>query len=199
MVRVGLTGGIASGKSTVSELLASHGAFIVDADAISRQSTAAGGAAIDAIRKEFGPACISPEGALDRRLMRELVFSDPSARHRLEAIVHPIVAQETNRLSQVALAQDRVCIVYDVPLLIESAHWRARVDSICVIDCEVGVQIKRGCRRDGLDRLTIEKIIASQTPRQSRLRAADIVLCNTSLSLEKLASEVGEIAHVFGL
>lgn len=199
VTRLGLTGGIGSGKSTVAGLLAGHGAALIDADAISRQATAAGGAAIDAIRLSFGPEFITDKGALDRERMRMLIFSDPTARQRLEQIVHPLVGQETRRQAQVAVDGGHSCIVFDIPLLVESAHWRAQLDQVLVIDCGPKTQIERVMRRSGLSRGEVENIIAQQAGRHLRLHAADHVICNDGLSLPELARLVGLLASRFGL
>lgn len=199
LLRIGLTGGIGSGKSTVAALLADHGAAVIDADAISRQATAAGGAAIEPIRRAFGADFITPAGALDRKRMREQAFADPQARRRLEAIVHPLVAEETQRQTELALAAGARCVVFDVPLLVESAHWRGRVHQVLVVDCTVQTQIERTMRRSGLSREAVEGIIAAQTARGRRLRAADLVVFNDGLSLDALAGEVRQVARRFGL
>lgn len=199
VLRIGLTGGIGSGKSTVAAMLAGHGAAVIDADAISRQTTAAGGSAIDALRLAFGPEFITPEGALDRIRMRELVFAQPEARRRLEAIVHPLVGQETSRQAQAAHAAGHRCIVFDVPLLAESAHWRQRVDRVLVVDCTPQVQVARTMQRSGLTQAAVEGIMASQSSREARLRVADLVIFNDTLSLSELAVEVRQIALRFGL
>ena len=126
--RIGLTGGIGSGKSTVARLLVDSGAILVDADAISRQLTAPGGAALQEIARQFGDDVITADGAMDRDRMRQLAFNDPSARQRLEAIIHPLVGQEATRQSAQAVkaAKGSACIVFDVPLLVESGRWRNR-------------------------------------------------------------------------
>lgn len=196
---VGLTGGIGSGKSTVAAMLARHGAAVIDADAISRQTTAAGGTAIAAIRQAFGPEFITPDGALDRDRMRERVFRDPGARRQLEHIVHPLVGLETARQTQAAIAAGRRCIVFDVPLLVESGHWRPRLDQVLVVDCRPEVQVERTMQRSGLARDAVMDILANQASREARLRAADIVLCNDGLSLQELALEVEQMAGRFGL
>jgi len=198
-IRLGLTGGIGSGKSTVAAMLARHGAAVIDADAISRQATAAGGTAIAAIRHAFGPECITSDGALDRDRMRERVFRDPDARRQLEHIIHPLVGLETARQTQAAVSAGRRCIVFDVPLLVESGHWRARLDQVLVVDCRPELQIERTMQRNGLTREAVMDILASQTSRGVRLQAADVVLCNDGLSLHELAQEVQEIAGRFGL
>lgn len=199
VIRLGLTGGIGSGKSTVAAMLARHGAAVIDADALSRQTTAAGGTAIAAIRQAFGPEFITPDGALDRDRMRERVFRDPGARRQLEHIVHPLVGLETAHQTQAAIAAGRRCLVFDVPLLVESGHWRPRLDQVLVVDCRPEVQVERTMQRSNLARDAVMDILASQASREARLRAADIVLCNDGLSLHELALEVEQIAGRFGL
>ena len=199
MVRLGLTGGIGSGKTTVAGFFLAHGATLIDADAISRQATAAGGLAIPAIADSFGADYITPEGALDRVRMRQASFSDAQARSRLEAIIHPLVGQESARLEAESSASGARCIVFDIPLLVESRRWRQRVDQVLVVDCPQAVQIERVMARSALTRDEVDKIIASQAPRLERLRAADIVLFNAGISLEQVAAYVGQLAVRFGL
>jgi len=199
MLRLGLTGGIGSGKSTVAEMLRVHGATVIDADAISRGTTAAGGAAIAPIRAAFGAGFIAADGALDRGRMRDASFSDPLARKKLEAIVHPLVAQESERQQERALHDGARCIVFDIPLLAESSRWRHRLDRVLVVDCPPELQIARVHARSGLERDAVEKIIAVQATRVQRLRVADIVLFNGGDSLQALALELGRLAHRFGL
>jgi len=198
-LRLGLTGGIGSGKSTVAAFLRQHGATIIDADAISRSMTAAGGLAIGAIGREFGTAFITTNGALDRNAMRNLAYTDPDARKRLEAIIHPLVGQEAWRQASDAAERGMSCIVFDIPLLVESGYWRQKVDKVLVVDCTPEAQIERVMSRSELTREAVEKIIASQTRRENRLRAADWVIYNVGLSLERLAAEVGQIPLRFGL
>lgn len=198
-IRLGLTGGIGSGKSTVARMLASQGAAVIDADAISRQTTAAGGAAIPAIRQVFGPDCITAEGALDRQRMREIAFSDPAARRRLEQIVHPLVAQETQRQYADALLSDVPCVVFDIPLLVESGRWRGQLDHVLVVDCVPSTQVHRVMQRDGLPQLQVEYILANQASRIDRLRAADFVIMNEQLELSDLSDLVVGLARRFGL
>ncbi|MDP3701285.1 MAG: dephospho-CoA kinase [Hylemonella sp.] len=199
VTRLGLTGGIGSGKSTVASLLAERGAAIIDADAISRQSTAAGGQAIEAIRQTFGPEFIGPDGALDRERMRALAFRDPMARQRLEQIVHPLVGLETQQQAQTAITAGYRCIVFDIPLLVESAHWRARLDQVLVLDCRPETQIERVMARSGLGRDEVQRILAQQASRRLRLQAADHVICNDGISLPELTRLVGLLAGRFGL
>lgn len=200
VLRLGLTGGIGSGKSTVAGLLARHGAAVIDADAISRQTTAPGGAAIEAIRQVFGAELIGLDGALDREQMRTLAFSDASARQRLEQIIHPLVGLETQRQAEAATRAGTRCIVFDIPLLVESQQrWRARLDQVLVIDCSPETQITRVMLRSQLPRSEIERIMGQQVDRVHRLRAADHVICNDGPDLAELASLVAGSARLFGL
>lgn len=199
MRTLGLTGGIGSGKSTVAGMLEARGARVIDADALSRAATAAGGSAIPEIAAGFGTAFITPEGALDRERMRALVFHDPGARHRLEAIVHPLVSQASRRASEDARAQGIGLLVHDVPLLVESGRWVDRVERVLVVDCEHQTQVRRVMARSALDEATVRRIIASQASRAERRRAADFVLFNEKLSIEQLDVAVESIAHIMGL
>jgi dephospho-CoA kinase len=198
-LRVGLTGGIGSGKSTVLAMLAGLGAAAIDADAISRSTTGAGGAAIAEIERVFGAHFITAERALDRERMRSHAYADPEARRRLEAIIHPLVGAESARQVEAALAAAARCIVFDVPLLVESGRWRQQVDRVLVVDCSVETQVARVMQRSGLAGQEVRAIVAAQAPRAVRLAAADIVICNDALSLEQLAAEVKEAARSFGL
>jgi dephospho-CoA kinase len=197
--RIGLTGGIGSGKSTVAQMLAENGAFIVDADAISRQLTAVGGAAIAAIGKSFGKAFITPAGALDRDAMRLQVFSDPTAKLRLEAIVHPLVAAETTQQAGAAESKGARCIVFDVPLLVESGRWRQQLHQVLVVDCTEERQVSRVMARNGWTREAVQKILDAQASRRQRLAAADVCIYNESQSLAELASLARAAAARFGL
>ncbi|MBZ4209960.1 MAG: dephospho-CoA kinase [Rhodoferax sp.] len=198
-VRLGLTGGIGSGKSTVAGLLVGLGAGLVDADAISRQLTAVGGLAMSAIAATFGSDFVDASGALARDRMRQLVHTDASARIRLEAIIHPLVGQESRRQAALLAEQACPCIVFDVPLLVESAHWRGDLDHVLVVDCTTEKQIDRVMARNQLSRAEVEKIIASQASRRLRLAAADSVIFNVGLSLDELAVELQQISARFGL
>jgi dephospho-CoA kinase len=196
-LRVGLTGGIGSGKSTVAQVLTDCGAAVIDSDAISRLLTLPGGAAVEPIAKQFGPQFITPEGALDRDLMRQLVFADAGAKKQLESIVHPLVGEEAAR--QAARA-DSVCIVFDVPLLVESQRWRQRVDQVLVVDCTEATQISRVMARNGWTQEAVGRILASQASRDQRLAAADICIYNDApLSLAALTGTVRQLAQRFGL
>ena len=199
MVRLGLTGGIGSGKSTIATLFEQHGAILIDADAISRQVTAAGGKAIKPIADSLGTQFITSDGALDRTLMRQASFADKAVRAKLEAIIHPLVGEESARLASEAVRTNAQCVVFDIPLLVESRTWRQRVDQVLVVDCVAEVQIQRVMARNGVTRDDVMKIIASQATRLARLRAADLVIFNAGPSLEQIALEVQQIAQRFGL
>ena len=199
MLRLGLTGGIGSGKSTVAAMFLARGAVIIDADAISRTSTATAGAAIEAIRQTFGPEYVNADGALDRDRMRQATFSDPQVRARLEAIIHPLVREESERRESTAQADGAACVVFDIPLLVESGKWRRKLDAVLVVDCTIAVQTERVMARSGLARDAVVQIIASQASRAQRLAAADLVLFNAGISLVDLEARVGQAAQRFGL
>lgn len=178
-LRVGLTGGIGSGKTTVAAHLTALGIRVIDADQISRLSTAAGGSAIEPLRAAFGAACITPAGAMDRDVMRTLVFNEPAARTRLEGIIHPLVEHEITRQTAAAERAGAACVVLDIPLLIEHLdQWRARIDQVVVVDCEPETQLTRVAARDHLAPEQIRKILQAQASRAQRLAAADIVIEN---------------------
>jgi dephospho-CoA kinase len=186
-LRIGLTGGIGSGKSTVGQMLQARGAALIDADAIARSVTAAHGSAIPAIAQTFGPEFITPEGAMDRDRMRTHVFRHPPAKQALEAIIHPLVMQEAQRQAQEAIAKGHQTLVFDVPLLVESgARWRTQVDRVLVVDCLEETQIQRVMARNGLSREVIQSIIAAQATRAQKLAVADWVIDNENLNLEVL-------------
>jgi dephospho-CoA kinase len=198
--RMGLTGGIGSGKSTVAGMLARLGAAVIDADAISRSLTAPGGRAMEAIRRQFGEHMMAPDGAMNRQAMRERVFSDPQARQQLEAIIHPLVGQITHEQAQAAVQAGRRCLVHDVPLLVESgARWRMQLDRVWVIDCEPATQRERVVARSALPPDEVDRIMAQQATRAQRLACADLVIFNQGLSLEQLDTQVREAAQHFGL
>lgn len=194
MLRIGLTGGIGSGKSTVAGLLTQQGATLVDADAISRRLTEPGGAAIAALAAEFGPEIVDSSGALNRDRMRQLVFADTAAKRRLEAILHPMIGAETQRQAEVATTS---AIVFDVPLLVESAHWRGRVDRILIVDCEETTQVARVRERSGLSADAVRTIIAQQASRQRRRACADAIIYNDAISLADLTQHVGALWQIW--
>jgi dephospho-CoA kinase len=199
-VRLGLTGGIGSGKSTVATFMAQAGAAVMDADAISRSLTQAGGQAIPAILAEFGETLITPEGAMNRDAMRALVFANPQTKRQLEAIIHPLVAQALQAQTQAAIQAGKNCLVFDVPLLVESGErWRRQVDWVCVVDCQTNTQIQRVMARSQLARPEIEAIMAQQASRAQRLASADAVIYNDGLDLDQLQTAVHEMMARFGL
>lgn len=198
--RIGLTGGIGSGKSTVAGLWAGLGAAVIDADAISRGVTAPSGRAIEAIAQTFGSHMIGADGAMDRQAMRERVFTDPKAKRQLEQIIHPLVSQITTEQTQEAIAQGKRCLVFDVPLLVESgARWRRQVDRVLVIDCDEDTQCQRVIQRSGLSAVEIQRIIGLQATRAQRLACADAVIFNQDLDLSELEAQVTQVVADFGL
>jgi dephospho-CoA kinase len=161
--------------------------------------TASGGLAIEAIGLAFGPGYIGPDNALDRDKIRQLVFADPQARHRLEAIIHPLVHQQAQlQVQQLSLA-GRACTVFDIPLLIESSFWRSNLDKILVIDCTPETQIKRVAQRSQLAPSVIQQMIQAQVTRNIRLKGADLVIHNDGLTLDELALQVRQIHSYCGL
>ena len=199
MIRLGLTGGIGSGKSTAAQMLVSCGATLIDADAISRSATAAGGSAIAQLTAQFGQQAIDKHGALDRDAMRQRVFADPSSRLQLEAIIHPLVALESARQASKAQAEGCALLVFDVPLLVESKRWRQQLDQVLVIDCEEALQISRVTARSGWTADAVQKVIAQQASRSQRLAAADHVIYNQHLSLDELGEELRQLVGVLTL
>ena len=186
---VGVTGGIGSGKSTVAALFAALGAGVVDTDAISRQLTGPGGAAIPAIREKFGDDFITEDGSLSRTVMRERVFNHPPARKQLEAIMHGRI-QDAVMAALEAATEPYVLLV--VPLLIEVGSYRPILSRVLVVDCEEENQIKRASIRAGMTPTAVRAIMAAQTDRKTRLRVADDVIENTAdlASLETVVRQL---------
>jgi dephospho-CoA kinase len=184
---IGLTGGIGSGKSTVARCLVDCGARLVDTDAIARSLTLAGGAALPALAAAFGAELILPDGALDRERLREIVFVDQAAKARLEAILHPLIGAEAQRQAQGHGAHP---VVFDVPLLAESSHWRRRVERVLVVDCPESTQVERVMQRSGWTEDAVRRVIAQQAHRDARRAIADAVIFNEGLSLDALSAEV---------
>lgn len=201
--RIGLTGGIGSGKSTVAQIFQQLGAAVVDADAIARHLTAAGGAAIEAISLQLGNELIGPDGSMNRDAVRALVFRNPSVRLQLEAIIHPLISQETTRQDAAAVAAGRRCLVYDIPLLVESPRWRGRLDRVLVVDCLPSTQIDRVMAREVArpewTRSAVEQVMSAQASRAQRLSAADTCVYNDGVSPDGLKQIVGQLATGFGL
>jgi dephospho-CoA kinase len=190
-LKLGLTGGIGSGKSTVGNMLVGLGATLVDADAISRAMTQPGGAGIEPIREVFGDTFIDASGALDRARMREAIFTDPTAKRRLEAILHPLISAETTRQGQQASTE---VVVFDIPLLVEGGRWNKLLDRIIVVDCDVNTQVERVMQRSGWTREAVERVIKLQATRAQRLAIADYVILNEGVGLDELEADV---THAF--
>jgi dephospho-CoA kinase len=177
---IGLTGGIGSGKSSAAEIFAALGATVIDTDAIAHALSAPGGAAIAPIRATFGDAFLGADGALDRAKMRDLVFAEPGARKQLEAILHPLIRNESDRLAAAATGP---YVVLMIPLLVESggaqAPGRLRYQRIAVVDCPIETQIERVMARSKLPEAQVRAIIASQAGREQRRAAADDLIDNS--------------------
>lgn len=188
-VRVGLTGGIASGKSTVSAILAELGAVVIDADLIAREVVARGTPGLDAVVAEFGPQVLTADGDLDRPAMGALVFADPSARKRLEAIIHPLVHRRSAELE--AAAAPGAVVVHDIPLLVEVGR-ADQFDAVVVVDAPTEVQVRRMVEDRGWTREDAESRIAAQAPPEDRLAIATHVIDNTG-SLDALRQRVAEV------
>ena len=175
MIAIGLTGGIGSGKTTVAARLESLGASVVDTDEISRALTAAGGASIERLGAEFGARFIGADGALDRAAMRDLVFEDPLARSRLEAILHPAIRAATDQALARATGPYALIVV---PLLFETRGYVDRVARTCVVDCPEELQVARAAARSAIAAREVRAIMRAQWPRWRRLQAADDVVWN---------------------
>ncbi len=197
-MRIGLTGGIGSGKSTVAGFLREAGAAIVDTDAISRALTGPGGAAMPAIATQFGPEFVTAEGALDRDRMRTLAFSDTAAKRRLEAVLHPLITAQALAEADAADAARAPLVVFDVPLLVESGRWRARVARVLLVDCSVQTQTQRVLQRPGWTPERVAGALAAQATREARRAAADAVIHNDALPLATLRNEVLRLAACWG-
>jgi dephospho-CoA kinase len=177
-------------------MLAGCGATIIDADAISRSLTEAGGAALMPIKQVFGEEVIGADGALNRGAMREIVFAQPASRTKLEAIIHPLVQMRMSAAIQNAPTD---VVVLDIPLLVESPRWRKQIDLIVVVDCNVETQVSRVMQRNGWAASTIESIIQSQATRGDRLKAADVVIFNEKSNLSILKNQVNSLGNQLGL
>lgn len=199
-LRVGLTGGIGSGKSTVASLFKECGVVVIDSDVISHQITQSGGMAIAAICTTFGEDYIDASGALNRALMRQLIFCDPVAKSKLEAILHPLIRAQM--LAQIdSVNADSTCVspylLLVVPLLFETKNYQALVQRVLVVDCAETIQVARTMQRSGLDEKTVHTIMASQILRSERLRLADDVIQNEG-DLNALRQRVNQL-HQFYL
>lgn len=187
-MRVGLTGGIASGKTTVARLFATRGVPVIDTDEIARDVVAPGSPALAQVSAAFGKEVLNSDGSLDRRRMRELVFADADKRHALEAILHPAILAEMERRSASAPGPYHILVV---PLLIES-DLVMRVDRVLVVDVTEETQLKRLLARDAESESQAQAILAAQiTPAERLVRAHDVI--SNEGSLESLAAQVNEL------
>ena len=186
MYIVAITGGIGSGKTTIANQFAELGIDIVDADVIAREVVEPGTPALAAIAAQFGPEMLDPQGQLDRRRLRERVFSDPDAKAWLNGLLHPLIRQEM--LRQCANARSPYCLLV-VPLLIENRLTQL-ANRVLVIDVDEATQIERTCRRDGVSRAQAEAILAAQASRAERLAAADDVLDNQNDAAEAIKRRI---------
>ena len=186
---VGLTGGIGSGKSSVADLFSAHGVVVVDTDAIAHELTGAHGAAMPEIAAQFGNSVVGSDGQLNRVVMRQLVFSDPSAKNRLESILHPLIRRESEQRCQSAKSPYMLLVV---PLLIETGVYRQRVNRILVVDCAETTQVSRVMARSGLDAAEVRAIMDTQASRAVRRAAADDVVVNET-DLASLSAQVNDL------
>lgn len=188
MLRIGLTGGIGSGKSTVADLFAGHGISVIDTDRIARDIVAPGSALLQRIAATFGDEVIAPDGSLDRAHLRQIIFAEPGKRQQLENLLHPVIREHT--LARITHAPGPYCIIV-VPLLLEKG-WQSVVDRILVVDTPVELQISRTCHRDGLSAAEVHAILATQFSREERLAAADDVIVNDA-DRDKLVLQVEQL------
>ena len=190
---IGLTGGIGSGKTTVSDLFEELGIEVVDADVVSRQLTAVNGGAMPDIVKHFGPEAASPDSSMNRKFIRELVFSDPAAKTALENILHPLIRKECQR--QLDASQSPYTIL-SVPLLIESPFWRSSIDRLLVVEAPEALRIERVVQRSHLTPEAVKKIISTQATTAQRLGAADDVIENVG-TCEMLKASVLKLHSLY--
>lgn len=175
MLKIGLTGGIGSGKTSVSDIFAGLGVPVIDTDVVARQLTARGGAALAGIRAAWGGEVLRPDGELDRDALRRRIFADPAERRQLESILHPLIRRQV----VAALAElDAPYVVVVIPLLVETGGYRELLDRVLVVDCPESLQLERVGARSGLRAEEVSAIIAAQTDRASRIAAADDVIAN---------------------
>jgi dephospho-CoA kinase len=192
VLKIGLTGGIGSGKSTVAAMLAAKGAGLIDADAISRALTQPRGAAMPAIRAAFGDSAVAPNGSLNREAIRLMMLSDITVKSLLEGILHPLIGQRIDQEMQLAQAERRDVLITDIPLLVEGGdRWRGRLNLVWVVDSTIETQIARVQTRSGWPVAQIKAVIDMQASRAQRLAAADAVIFNEAISLSELVAQVG--------
>lgn len=191
MLKIGLTGGIGSGKSTVAKVLVAAGVSLVDGDALSRAATHSSGVAMPAIREAFGDAAIAPDGSLNRDAMRQIMLGDANAKAQLEGILHPLIGQRIDQQLEIAELSGQSIIVLDIPLLVEGGQrWRHQLDAVWVVDCLPQTQISRVQARSSWPLAQIEAVMAVQASRAQRTAAADVVIYNEGLTLPELEQQV---------
>ena len=196
MRRIGLTGGIGSGKSTVADFFARLQVPVVDTDVIAHELTGPQGAAMLAIRQAFGDEVIAADGRLDRAAMRRRVFADPAERHRLESILHPLIRSESDNRLEAAAQTGAPYALLVVPLLVESGSYKERVDRVLVVDCPEALQIARVMARNGMSQEEVSRILAAQASRQARLAVADDVIENVG-GPENLEMQVSQLNRYY--
>ena len=179
MLKIGLTGGIGSGKTSVSGIFSELGVPVIDTDLVARQLTARDGAALPAIRSAWGESVMRPDGELDRDALRRRIFARPEERRRLEAILHPLIRRQV--VAELA-ALDAPYVVVVIPLLVESGNYRELLDRVLVVDCPESLQLERVRARSGLSAEEVSAIISAQADRSSRIAAADDVITNAANS-----------------
>ncbi len=188
MLVVGLTGGIGSGKSTVAELFAERGVPVIDTDELAREVVAPGTSGLDQLVAQFGDTILTPDGQLDRRRLRERIFRDDAARRQVEAILHPLIeARVRERLARL----DAPWALVVIPLLAETGGYPF-IEHVLVVDASRDTQIRRVMARDGIDREAVERILAAQADRQTRLALADDVI-DGELPLPRLREQVAQL------
>ncbi|HEX6921903.1 MAG TPA: dephospho-CoA kinase [Actinomycetes bacterium] len=192
MIKVGLTGGIGSGKSEVARLLSSYGALVIDADAIAREVVAPGTAGLARVVEEFGTGVLRPDGSLDRPALGAVVFSDPDRLAALNAIVHPLVGARTAELMRAA--PEGAVVVYDVPLLVEN-HLEDAYDVVVVVDASPETQVRRLVEHRGMAEADVRARMAAQVSREQRRAAADVVIDNNG-DLDALRAQVADLWRV---
>ncbi len=191
-LHIGLTGGIGSGKSTVAKLFSEEGISVIDTDTIAHKLCAPNGIAIPFIIKEFGPSFITPEGSMDRNNMRQLIFSDPLEKIKLEKILHPLIFEAAQIEAQNAQGK---YLIFAVPLLLESAQWKNYIHRILLVDCALETQIQRTMERSQLSEEEVLAIIHTQSSRQARLESAHDII-NNDKSIADLVQQVKKL-HAF--
>lgn len=186
MLTIGLTGGIGSGKSSVSRLFEERGVTVIDSDIIARHVVAPGSPGLTAVVEAFGTGILRKDGTLDRAAMRDMVFRNSQTRHRLESLLHPMIWAEIDL--EKSKAGTPYCMLV-IPLLVESGGARGRVDRVLVVDCAASTQLERAGRRDGASPLQIQAIMDAQATREQRLAVADDVIDNEG-AMDTLPAQV---------